>query len=97
MQGDKRRLVTAVLLIACFLMATTWTIKASSGGHYLINWYSMDSGGTMAATGGSFELKGTMGQVDTAVSGQDNYDIQAGFWAGAESGPYQIYLPFIQK
>ena len=64
MQGDKRRLVTAVLLIACFLMATTWTIKASSGGHYLINWYSMDSGGTMAATGGSVSAGRSVATVE---------------------------------
>lgn len=97
MQYDKRRL-TAVLLIAILLLLTTFSIQAGSGNQYAIDWYSMDSGGTMAATGGTFELSGTIGQVDTAVIGQDTFEIQAGFWSGASgSGQYQIHLPFLQN
>ena len=97
MPYDKRQL-TAVLLIALLLLITTFAIQAGSGSQYTINWYSMDSGGTMSATGGTFELSGTIGQADTAVIAQGTYEIQAGFWSGAtDSGPYQLYLPFVQK
>ena len=99
MRNHTRKLM-AVLFIALLLLFTTWTIKASgSGGQYAINWHSMDSGGTLAATGGTFELMGTIGQVDTAVIAQDTYEIQAGFWSATatNTGPHQIYLPSIQK
>lgn len=99
MQYDKRK-ITAVLLIALMLLLTTFSIQAGSGGQYAINWYSMDSGGTLSATGGAYELRGTIGQVDTALISQDTFDIQAGFWSvasGAGAGQNQIYLPFITK
>jgi hypothetical protein len=103
MQREDRRLI-AFMLIGIMLMVSTITIKASSeGGHFNIDWYSMDGGGTMGVTGGTYELSGTIAQVDTAVSATGPYEIQAGFWAGASGagggsvGPYQIYLPFVQK
>ena len=95
---NKTRILIGTLLVMAMLLFTTWAIQAGSGGSYEIDWYSMDSGGTMATTGGSFELQGTIGQADTAVIAQDTYEIQAGFWSGAvDSGPYQLYLPLIQK
>ena len=95
---NKKRILTGTLLVIALLLFTTWAIQAGSGGTYEIDWYSMDSGGTMSATGGTFELQGTIGQADTAVIAQDTYEIQSGFWSAASNtGPYQLYLPFIQK
>ena len=95
---NKKRIFIGTLLVMAMLLFTTWAIQAGSGSTYEIDWYSMDSGGTMATTGGSFELQGTIGQVDTAVIAQDTYEIQAGFWAAASNtGPYQLYLPFIHN
>jgi hypothetical protein len=58
----------------------------------------MDGGGTMGVTGGTYELSGTIAQVDTAVSTTAPYEIQAGFWAATfGTSTYQIYLPFVTK
>ncbi|MEZ6317388.1 MAG: hypothetical protein R3B49_01350 [Phycisphaerales bacterium] len=55
----------------------------SSGGGYVIDWYTMDGGGG-TSSGGVYELSGTIGQPDAAppLAG-GAYDLEPGFWPGA--------------
>ncbi len=54
---------------------------------YDASWHTVDGGGGMNATGGTFELSGTIGQPDAggpALGGR--YGLHSGFWALAASG-----------
>jgi hypothetical protein len=48
---------------------------------YAIDWYTVDSGGAMNLTGGSYALSGTIGQPDAGhlAGGMDTVD--GGFWS----------------
>lgn len=45
---------------------------------YTIDWFSVDGGGVMNATGGSYTLSGTSGQADAGVLGGGK--LAGGFW-----------------
>ena len=51
-------------------------------GQFTIDWFTVDGGGVMNASGGTFTLSGTIGQPDAggAMSG-GNYSVTGGFWA----------------
>jgi len=55
----------------------------SSGGPYVLDWYTMDGGGG-TSSGGAYALSGTIGQPDAAppLAG-GAYDLEPGFWPGA--------------
>lgn len=57
---------------------------AQSRDTYDLSWYTIDGGGDMWSTGGSFELSGTIGQPDagTVMTG-GGFELLGGFWAGA--------------
>jgi len=52
-------------------------------------WYTIDGGGGMFNSGGSFELGGTVGQPDatTAVLSGGPFQLSGGFWAAAAAAP----------
>lgn len=52
---------------------------------YDLSWYTIDGGGAMFTTGGSFELSGTIGQPDAGVMVGGSFELQGGFWAGASA------------
>ncbi|MCC5866664.1 MAG: hypothetical protein JJU31_16200 [Wenzhouxiangella sp.] len=62
---------------------------AEAGQDWSIDWHSIDSGGTMSATAGDWELKGTIGQPDAtearALTGSD-WALTGGFWAFLGNG-----------
>ncbi len=61
------------------------------GGPFDLSWHSLDGGGITFATGGSFELGGTLGQYDAhepMVGGA--FEVTGGFWAGNTAGPCSI-------
>jgi len=71
------------VLLVCTLLA--------GGAHALaqtltVDWYTVDGGGDMWASGGNFELSGTIGQHDTdgtlTMTGT-TLSLTGGFWAGA--------------
>ena len=47
-----------------------------------LGWYTLDSGGTTSATGGAFELSGTVGQPDAGVKPMEGggFELTGGFW-----------------
>jgi len=54
---------------------------AQSGGGYDLSWWTIDGGGVTFATGGTFNLGGTVGQPDAsnALTG-GTYSLTGGFW-----------------
>ena len=53
-----------------------------------ISWWTIDAGGAMFATGGQFELSGTIGQADaspTVLSG-GGFSLTGGFWPANVGG-----------
>ncbi|MDM7460112.1 MAG: hypothetical protein P3X24_000440 [bacterium] len=65
--------IAAVALMIC--------ANAQSGGGYDLTWWTLDSGGVTFATGGSFDLGGTVGQPDAsnALTG-GAFSLTGGFW-----------------
>ncbi len=73
-----RKTVTLGLL-AAFLLVPSIAV-----GDFEIDWHTIDGGGAMRATGGIYELSGTIGQHDagTTVMTGGVYELNGGFWAG---------------
>ncbi|CUU11145.1 hypothetical protein GBSOP10_109946 [Armatimonadetes bacterium GBS] len=64
-------ILTTLMGVAC----------AQSGGGYDLSWWTIDGGGITFATGGSFNMGGTVGQPDAsnALTG-GTYSLTGGFW-----------------
>lgn len=65
-------------LIAVTLPATA---HAQSGGPYDLSWSTIDAGGAMEMSGGSFTLSGSIGQFDAGAGASGAFLLDAGFWA----------------
>ena len=70
-------------------------VCASMPEAYEMTWWSIDNGGAIVSTGGSYMLGATIGQPDAGTLHDDSYTLMGGFWAEA-SLPRLIYLPLIQ-
>lgn len=75
-----------------FLAATLILSLASSAalrGDIRIDWYTIDGGGEMFSTGGSFELGGTIGQPDAGPGSAGmtggSFSLIGGFWPVAHA------------
>ncbi|CUU34769.1 MAG: hypothetical protein K6U12_06140 [Armatimonadetes bacterium] len=69
-------------LMLCAIFATLLGVAcAQSGGNYDLSWWTIDGGGVTFATGGTFNLGGTIGQPDasSALTG-GTYSLTGGFW-----------------
>jgi hypothetical protein len=51
-----------------------------------LSWYTIDGGGGMFSTGGSFALGGTIGQPDAGVMTGGSFELVGGFWALPAAG-----------
>jgi hypothetical protein len=71
----------AFIVVAIGLLMTAPAV-AQSGGDYDLSWHTIDGGGVMFATGGEFELAGTIGQHDAspAVCVGGDFELTGGFW-----------------
>lgn len=67
----------AIALITITILCTL----AANANQYEITWSTIDAGATNGA-GGQYEITGTIGQHDTAISSADQYTLSSGFWAG---------------
>lgn len=70
------------------LTASMALAGGSSGGVFSIPWSTIDGGGVINSTGGSFTLSGTIGQPDasTPMTG-GAFSLTGGFWAGVNNAP----------
>jgi hypothetical protein len=65
---------------------------------YDIAWHTIDGGGAMNASGGSFGLSGTIGQPEAGRASGGSYTLNSGFWIGAAGAiDYKVYLPLVLK
>jgi len=73
-----------ILFTVLLLAGLTSAAKAQSGGPYEITSWTIDGGGVVNATGGSYTLSGTIGQPDAGprLSG-GAFDLDGGFWPAA--------------
>jgi hypothetical protein len=51
-----------------------------------LSWYTIDGGGVTFATGGDFEMGGTIGQPDAGAMSGGDFELSGGFWFVATSG-----------
>lgn len=73
----------AALLFATCLTGLLLAMPAAAGNNYSISHWTIASGGTMEATGGDWQLAGTIGQWEAtearALSGGP-WQLTGGFW-----------------
>ncbi|GBC92487.1 hypothetical protein HRbin15_00957 [bacterium HR15] len=73
--------LTKRVSIAAIALLSLMLANAQSGGGYDLTWWTIDGGGITFATGGSFNLGGTIGQPDasnTLTGGA--FTLTGGFW-----------------
>ncbi|MBU0618060.1 MAG: hypothetical protein KKI02_10110 [Planctomycetes bacterium] len=78
-----RKMYAAAWTPLVFVFVSVGAVVAND---YDVDWYTIDGGGEMFATGGDYELSGTIGQPDAntiAMTGGD-YQLAGGFWSGVE-------------
>jgi hypothetical protein len=92
---NKRWILIAASLVLLGLIAAG-TALASSGGDYVLDWYTIDGGGG-SSSGGVYSLSGTIGQPDAGGMGGGNYDLSGGFWSGIIETLYKLFLPLITR
>jgi hypothetical protein len=91
-----KRKISSVTIVL-WLLLTTLTVSAQSGGNYDLAWSSMAGGGGEAG-GGSFALIGTIGQSEAGTLHGGSYTLSGGFLAErslTSSVNYRAYLPVI--
>ena len=88
-----------IILVGLGLLMTislTIVVSASSGGDYVLDWFTMD-GGSGTGTGGDYTLSGTIGQPDAGSMSGGDYSIEGGFWARVSQFFYALFLPIIMR
>lgn len=74
------------LLIAGLSVFALPALAGPSGGPYSIPWSTIDGGGILNSSGGTYTLSGTIGQPDASgVMTGGTYSLTGGFWAGIDS------------
>ncbi len=96
MRIRKRYLIGALLILVCLLGAALYSAQAQTGGDYDLTWNTLNGGGRMAASDGSYTLYGSFGQPDAGptMSG-GGYSLTGGFLGAIPA--YSISLPLIKK
>lgn len=93
------RYVLALLATLGLLLAAGVAL-AQTGGDYDLRWNTVDGGGHIVSSGGTYVLGGTVGQPDAGVLSGGTYVLGGGFWMGGEvQEPVQnrIYLPLVVR
>ena len=63
-------------------LGTVALVGVALGQDYTMDWYTIDGGGVTFASGGDYELGGTMGQPDAGTLVGGEYTLKGGFWVG---------------
>ena len=90
-----------VWLLALFLLFVVGVVVAYAqvGGGYTLTWWTVDTGGQQAATGGGgYTLRSTIGQpdADPGASFDEKYTLLSGFWPSTKR-VYQLCLPIVRN
>lgn len=85
-----------VLVAALSLSGAPAPASARPADTYTLNWYTIDGGGTMNASGGPYMLSGTIGQPDAGTMNSASYKLNGGFW-GVIDSLRQLFLPLIMR
>jgi hypothetical protein len=95
MDVTMNKIIAAILII---LLASTVAgiALASSGGDYVLDWYTIDGGGG-TSTGGDYALSGTIGQPDAGEMSGGDYAVSGGFWGRFVGWLYDLFLPLIMR
>jgi hypothetical protein len=94
--------LSLLILLLCLVVGSaprsaTAAPALSSGGPYVLDWWTVDGGGG-ASTGGSYSLTGTLGQPDVGQQACGAYRIAGGFWpAPSQVGFCFLRLPIIMR
>jgi hypothetical protein len=94
-----RKNLIAIIVLACALVVLLLAApraSSQSGGAYDLTWNTIDGGGITFASGGSYELGGTIGAADAGMMSGGAYALAGGFWGGV-FGKQTIYLPSVQR
>ena len=94
--GHRSLVALILLLIVTAFIAVTSNALASSGGDYVLDWYTIDGGGG-TSTGGDYNLSGTIGQPDAEEMSGGDYAVSGGFWGRFVSWLYELFLPLIMR
>ncbi len=89
--------LVVLMALALLTLIPTASSMAQTGGGYDLTWSTIDGGGYMFSTGGSFSLGGTAGQPDAGALSGGSYSLAGGFWIGEGAAQYKIYLPLTLK
>lgn len=68
-----------VLIAAALFVAPAW-----AGAPWTIDWWTLDAGGEVFTSGGSWELSGSVGQWDatpSAAASGGSWELTGGFWS----------------
>jgi hypothetical protein len=94
-RNQTRYLVSAVLVFVCLLAIALYTARAQSGGGYDLTWNTVD-GGLAPASGGDFNLSGTIGQPEAGAELTGGlYSLAGGFWNGVPI--YKVCIPAVHR
>jgi hypothetical protein len=77
----KRKLILPLLLLV-IAVALLGIVGVSALAGYTLDWWTVDGGGTISSTGGSYSLGGTISQPDAGTSTGGSYILDGGFWGG---------------
>ena len=76
----RRRMTLAASLVIAWLLSGMPVALAQTGGPYDLSWHNIGPGG--AASGGSYDLLGSIGQPDAATMSGGSYTLTGGFLPG---------------
>lgn len=88
-------LAIALLILLTLLVTRIAPASAQTGGGYDLTWNTIDSGGAMFSTGGTYSLGGTIGQPDAGKMSGGNYTLNGGFWVDFLGN--KLNLPVIMR
>jgi hypothetical protein len=92
----KKRWIIPLGVILLLVVGMVGTALASSGGDYVLDWYTIDGGGG-SSNGGDYSLSGTIGQPDAGEMSGGDYAVSGGFWGRFVGWLYELFLPLIMR
>lgn len=96
MRQKRILILLAVFVLLIALAQSNTIISAQSGGTYDLTWNTIDGGGTMSASGGTYTLSGTIGQSEAGMVSGGPYTLNGGFWGLFES-LFRLFLPLLRR